>query len=258
MDNTIIADNGIEIYEHDILLYLDQYVNDKQIVDLSKVTQGKWNAVLMYINKNVFKGHRERLMSDYNKSAYDEYKVNAICDIYINLCYEYDKEISMNGFSFLTGIHIDTLYSWGNEEYRGVEYYDNNGVRIGNIALWKVNHPNDDYVMQSGSTCSEIFKKLIRNNEESLSDKLISGGLNPMKILPALNRRHNWNMPGSNREGGEVRPSIEQIERKYLADSATKDVNTQLPDADFLKQFTDMTDNSMCRDVQQSKHHIYC
>lgn len=53
-----------------------------------------------------------------------------------------------------------------------------------------------------------------------------------MKILPALNRRHNWNMPGSNREGGEKRRTIEQIEQERgqrFIDTAPK----ELPKGDF-------------------------
>ncbi len=232
MNNTVITDDGIEIYENNISLYLDKYIKERNIKDMCKETQGKWNAALMYIKKYVFQD-KSNLMSTVNKSMYDEYKINSICDIYINLCYEYDKEISINGFSFLTGIHIDTIYSWGKEEYRGSVYYDKYGMKIGNISGWKITHPNEEYIEQSGSLCSEIYKKLVRNNEESLNDMLISGGRNPMKILPALNRRHNWNMPGSNREGGEQHQSLEEIKQKYLTDRAGQGAILEPPKADF-------------------------
>ena len=230
-DNTVFTDSGIEVYEDNIYIALDQYIKERGIKDMSKETQGRWNAALMFIRKQVFANSQE-LMSEVNMSMYDEYKVNQICDIYINLCYEYDKEISINGFSFLTGIHRDTIYTWGNEEYRAIEYYDSNNNRIGNIAIWKVNHPGEQYIEKLGSSCSDIYKKLVLNNEESLSCKLISGGLNPMKILPALNRRHNWNMPGNSRPGGEERPTIEQIEQQRRERLGEKPIS-ELPKADF-------------------------
>jgi hypothetical protein len=75
---------------------------------------------------------------------------------------------------------------------------------------------------------------LIKNNEESLSDKLISGGLNPMKVLPALNRRHNWNMPGTSRQGGEEQRSIEEIQQRYKVPELSENTaQLKPPDADF-------------------------
>ena len=203
MSNTVITESGIEVYENDITKYLDQYIAEKDIVDMSKEPQSKWNAALIYIYKNLFKGCKDNLKGP-DKDTYNDKLINDICDIYIELCYEYDKEVSINGFCFLTGIHKDTIYSWGREETR------------------------------LGSSCSDLYKKLVENNEESLSDKLISGGLNPMKVLPALNRRHNWNMPGTNRQGGEQTQSIEQIQERYKP-TELSDNSTQLkpPDAEF-------------------------
>lgn len=195
MANTVMTEDGVEIYENKICEYLDKYIAEKDIEDMSKEPQSKWNACLIYIYKAVFKDNKESLKGP-DKDTYNDRLMNDICDIYISLCYEYDKEISINGFCFLTGINTDTVYTWGSGERR------------------------------LGSSCSEIYKKLIKNNEESLSDKLISGGLNPMKVLPALNRRHNWNMPGTNRQGGDQMQSIEQIQQRYkpaeLCDSDTQ------------------------------------
>ena len=202
-DNTVRVEHGIEIYENKISEYLDQYILEKNIEDMSKEPQSKWNAALIYIYKAVFKNNRERLKGP-DKDTYNDKLINDICDIYIELCYEYDKEVSINGFCFLTGINTDTVYTWGSGERR------------------------------SGSSCSDVYKKLVKNNEESLSDKLISGGLNPMKVLPALNRRHNWNMPGTNRQGGEQTQSIEQIRERYsLPELSENTAQLKPPDADF-------------------------
>lgn len=202
-DNTVRTEHGIEIYENKISEYLDQYILEKNIEDMSKEPQSKWNAALIYIYKAIFKNNRERLKGP-DKDTYNDKLINDICDIYIELCYEYDKEVSINGFCFLTGINTDTVYTWGSGERR------------------------------LGSSCSEIYKKLIKNNEESLSDKLISGGLNPMKVLPALNRRHNWNMPGTSRQGGEEQRSIEEIQQRYKVPELSENTaQLKPPDADF-------------------------
>lgn len=230
-DHTVKIGSGIEIYESKITEYLDQYVRDHNIPDLDKLTQGKWNAILLDIHDAVI--NRDDLMSEINKSAYDGRKIDAICDIYIKLCYMHDKEISINGFSFLTGIHRDTLYTWGDGERRSVEYYDDKGELISNIGLYMFNHPDAKYTEKLSSSCSDVYKKLVANNEESLSCKLISGTGNPMKILPALNRRHNWNMPGSNKPGGdEQAPTLEQIEERRQARIA-QGAPDQLPVGDF-------------------------
>ena len=202
-DNTVIIDQGVEVYENFITEYLDKYIADKNIADMSKEPQSKWNAALIYIYKALFKNDRERLRDPKNKDNYNDKLINDICDIYIELCYEHDKEVSINGFCFLTGINTDTVYTWGHGEYR------------------------------LGSSCPDVYKKLVKNNEESLSDKLISGGLNPMKVLPALNRRHNWNMPGTNRQGGEQTQSIEEIQERYKGVIQQEDAKLELPSADF-------------------------
>lgn len=202
-DNTLKIEQGVEVYENKISEYLDQYILEKNIEDMSKEPQSKWNAALIYIYKALFKNNKESLKGP-DRDTYNDKLINDICDIYINLCYEYDKEISINGFCFLTGINTDTVYTWGSGERR------------------------------LGSSCSEIYKKLIKNNEESLSDKLISGGLNPMKVLPALNRRHNWNMPGTSRQGGEEQRSIEEIQQRYkVSELSENTAQLQPPDADF-------------------------
>ena len=54
-ENTVILENGIEVYENDIYTYLDQYIAEKNIKDMHKEPQSRWNAALLYINKNYFK-----------------------------------------------------------------------------------------------------------------------------------------------------------------------------------------------------------
>ena len=52
--NTVITENGTEVYENGIYLYLDQYIADHNVEDMHKEPQSRWNAALLYINKNLF------------------------------------------------------------------------------------------------------------------------------------------------------------------------------------------------------------
>lgn len=213
-DNTIKTSEGMEIYENGIALYLDEYIQERQIEDMRKEPQSRWNA-LLYINNNLFKLHRDILKADNystgnliynnqsNNNAYDTDKINKICDIYIGLCYEYDKEISVMGFSKLTGIVQDTIYSWA------------------------------DGSTQLGSSGSLVYKKLTAEREESLSNMLISGKRNPVGLLGALNRHYGWNMGQPRGVQDQKTKSIEQIQQDYSGVSGAEQTLLEPPKADF-------------------------
>ena len=213
--NTVKTEEGIEVFENDIYLYLQEYIDTHNIEDMHREPQSRWNAALLYINKNYFKLHQDLLKSgnycdgnlkhgnSSNNNAYDLDVINNICDIYIDLCYEYDKEISCMGFGKLTGISQDTLYQWGAETSR------------------------------PGSSGSEIFKKLTTEREESLSNMLISGKRNPVGLLGALNRHYGWNMGQPRGVTGEQKQSIEQIQERYKLDLGSDKRLLEPPIADF-------------------------
>lgn len=213
--NTVKTEEGIEVFENDIYLYLQEYIDTHNIEDMHREPQSRWNAALLYINKNYFKLHQDLLKSgNYstgnlvynnasNNNAYDLEIINNICDIYIDLCYEYDKEISILGFSKLTGINQDTFYDWGNQSSR------------------------------PGSLGCEIYKKLSREREESLSNMLISGKRNPVGLLGALNRHYGWNMGQPRGVTGEQKQSIEQIQERYRLEQGTEKPLLEPPKADF-------------------------
>lgn len=198
--NTVKTESGIEVYEDKISEYLDQYIADHDIVDMHKEPQSRWNAALLYINKYLFKPHLEVLKSENRVSnTYDLEVVSNICDRYIELCYEYDKEISILGFSKLTGINQDTFYDWGDGSSR------------------------------PGSPACEIYKKLTQEREESLSNMLISGKRNPVGLLGALNRHYGWNMGQPRGSGAEKQQSIEQIKQRYDIQGTGSDTPKLLP-----------------------------
>lgn len=207
----------VEYFENEIEVYLKIFQEENGIEDLRSISQSVWNAALMYIKKHVF-SDRSKLkisgplegyynnnyqdqrsnMNNSNCNAYDTDIINNICDYYIYICSIYDKEISITGFQNLTGIDDNTLYSWGNSK-------------------------------DLSTSRADIYKKLHKFREESLSNKLISGKQNPVGIIASLNRHYGWASPytaDSNRQkqtltaaelpklgqGNEI--YVNQIERK--------------------------------------------
>ena len=106
-----------------------------------------------------------KIDSSFFYNMYNYELVNNICDMYIDLCFINDKEVSIIGFSNLTGIDNETINVWGN---------------------------NDNKL----STLSfGIYKKLSQFREESLSNKLVTGNKNPVGVIAVLNRQYGWASP---------------------------------------------------------------
>lgn len=186
-----ISNDGatIEVFENDIEYYLEEFKEKQNIEDLRQVPQSVWNAALMYVNRHVFKPNQHLLKSNTNYNTgiynnninittnYNMYNydlVSKVVDYYIYLCLMYNKEVSIIGFSNLTGIDTDTINEWGNNSNR------------------------------LSTSCSVIYKKLSKMREESLSNKLADGKQNPVGILAILNRHYSWNLPGVSRENAKA------------------------------------------------------
>lgn len=197
-----IEPDRVEVFDNKISEALIMFCEENGIKDLKTESQNVWNGALMYVrryafpDKSILKSNKRNtvdgnnIQSNYN--AYDYDLVNSICDYYIYICSMYDKEISINGFSYLTGIDRETIRTWGDDR-----------TKLSKMSL-------------------EIFKKLYEGREESLSAKLVTGNKNPVGILATLNRWYQWNMPGVSREHTIKAPATidalpdltQQIEKK--------------------------------------------
>lgn len=212
----------IDVFENDIQMYLTMFCEEQGIDDMKKESQSVWNGALRYIRKNVF-NNRDVLKSKdniniYNNNipstfnAYNYDTVNSVCDIYIDLCFINDKEVSIIGFSNLTGIDSELIYNWGNE----------------NTKL--------------STTSFKVYKKLNQYREESLSNKLATGNKNPVGVLAILNRHYAWNLPGVSRE---------QSGKRMLTDAELPKLNGQSNTAIENKQqnIAEIQDNdAICGD----------
>ena len=178
MERVTDTKNTIDVYENDIDIYLHEFIEIQGIEDMRKESQSVWNACLMYIQRHVFsdrdnlrlktiiKNPNHTIDSNYN--AYDYNLVNEIVDYYIYLCNTYNKEVSIMGFSKLTKIPYTVIEDW-NSNY-------NNNNRLSNAGM-------------------NIYKKLITERQESLSNKLADGKQNPVGVIAILNRHYGWASP---------------------------------------------------------------
>ena len=175
MEKVQEQDQTIEVFENDIQLYLSMFCEENGIEDMKKESQSVWNGALRYIRRHVFNNKdllkepnniyntNNNIASNYNMYNYE--LVNNICDIYIDLCFINDKEVSILGFSNLTGIDNETINVWGN-----------NDSKLSTLSFG-------------------IYKKLSQFREESLSNKLVTGNKNPVGVIAVLNRQFGWASP---------------------------------------------------------------
>lgn len=195
----------IEVFENDIDMYIKLFCNEQNIKDLRAMPQSVWNGCLMFVRKNVFPKGSNRLKDNNiysidnnnirsNFNRYNYSLVNDVLDIYIYYCTVYDKEISIIGFSNLTGIDTELIH------------------------VWKEDAP--------GSLSFDVYKKLCTLREESLSNKLATGNKNPVGILAILNRHYAWNLPGVSREsdGKKQALSVEQLPKLGQIEHKSQDI----------------------------------
>lgn len=201
------TESTIDVFENDIDLYLHQFQDEQGIEDLRTVPQSVWNACLMYIQRHVFsdrstlKEHNNiysgNTITPTNCNSYNYNIVNKILDYYIYLCNTYNKEISIMGFSKLTGIDIDTISLWGNDSNR------------------------------LSSTSLVIYKKLMQEREESLSNKLADGKQNPVGVIAMLNRHYGWASPYTADSNKQKQSLTAQELPKLGAGTQQKAIETQ-------------------------------
>jgi hypothetical protein len=113
-----LVNNGIDVYADDIDVYLDEYIQSREL-DPKKVPSSMWAAAMMYINSFVFKG-KDLLRQKHtqNNEPYDLDKVLALVNKYCFMCNDHAQRICIEHFALLSGIDRTTIYSWGNDNRR--------------------------------------------------------------------------------------------------------------------------------------------
>ena len=132
-------DRDYKFYEDETTKYLKVYADDHATdknCDLHKINQMRWNAILLFVYKHVYAITDSDVRYNNKKTNIDlddVQLINNICDLYINICYEYGKEVSIQGFSKLTGISDEAIRLWSNKDYRHTIYKDSKGNKIYSI-----------------------------------------------------------------------------------------------------------------------------
>lgn len=156
-----------------------------------------WNDIITELYIDLFKPCNRLLKTESNRyNQYDTEKVEYVYNyIYKRLCNSHCQEVSQKGFLDMTGIDKQTIYDW------------NNG--------------------RLSTQSSDLQKKIMQDNEESLFALMKDRRNNPMKYLPKLNKVHDWNMPGIGRN---------QSEKKSLTDAQLPDLSGKMAEIEDEKQ----------------------
>ena len=128
MGNTVRAENGAEVYRHDVDVVADEYIaetfpdcEDDEIKLLMRKSQ-PFKGMLKYINNRLFK-LKDGDIKYNNKNSNIDYGdidyINRLWDIYTSLCYRYLQNPTLLNFSLFTGIANETFSDWISGNYRG-------------------------------------------------------------------------------------------------------------------------------------------
>lgn len=109
-DTSTKAGNGVEVFEDDIYIYAQQYIDSLPDVSaLSTPNSNCFTGMIKYINRHM----------RFTKDMYADINIlNNIWDIYTDLVYKYMQKPTIEEYALLIGVHRDTLYSWLNGECR--------------------------------------------------------------------------------------------------------------------------------------------
>lgn len=204
-----VNENEMIVYDDIFQELIDQFCMDNNIDDMRTASQSVWNSCLRNIYKHLFKNsdvlkskelrHNSNTVADTNYNSYNYDIILELVEIYIyDLCMRYNKEVSIIGFSSLTGIHRDTINEWGK----------------GSTILSK--------------TSFDIYKNLVDFNEESLSN-LLHRVKNPVGIITILNRRHGWASPYTS-DSNRQKMALTAADLPRLGAPELHKIDTQLPD----------------------------
>lgn len=157
-------------------LLLDSYCQEKSIEDMTTATQAVFYGGLMFVCFNLFDVDKS-LLHKYTQGVsnnhritdmYDDDILFGLCRYFIYMCSAYNKTPNPQGFSYLTGIELDTLARWGKLESQRPQAY---GVA-----------------------------KMLKSAYETGLESGAQSGRNPVGFIATLNHRFGWSQ--------ESRPSL--------------------------------------------------
>lgn len=182
---------SIEYYESSIEAALIEFSEREGFENPRDMPSNVWDAALMYCHKKcivrddlmLYKKDNNNINYTPNSSyQYDIDKITELVELYIYLCNKYNKQCTVIGFSFLSGVSDETISQWG----RNDKVTSN---RVG------------------------IYKRLHNQREHILSNKLFDNG-NAVAQISILNHYYGWNLPGVSREQAKPSLSVDDIRQQ--------------------------------------------
>ena len=210
MDNPILEKNGIIIYDSDIDLLCEDYINrldNKELIYKSSCFHG----LLLYINKRYLKN----IVRKDNGYNYDYEILNDIYyNIYLPLCSKYNISPTVLQFSCLCNIDITLLSDIKDGKLR-------NGSNINNRII-------------------EIVKGWYNNSESTILSKAIdSNSIGSIFVLKSIYRYNDSQPIQIEYKNTESHKSIEEIKEKYSNAFLPSDNELELSDNLKSIEFSD-------------------
>lgn len=177
-NNIEVTVDNLERLAEDILFDCCQETD----TDPNEIPPSIWLYTLLEINEKLFRGNKSMLRTF--PTGCDEYnaeKVLKAYEVYKKLCVKHKQQITIKGFSDMTGISTQTIYNWDSDSKYNTVGYGSSSISPSIKSL-------------------DLAKTIRRDNEQSLEALLLDKSINPVKPLAILNRNHLWNMPGVTRE----------------------------------------------------------
>lgn len=178
--NTVVTDQGIEVYEKEINRLADEYI-ERELNNPDDI-----------YNKQCFAGMIKYIAMHTDKPDYsDLILLNDLWNVYTSLCYKYKQTVSIERYCILIGISRQTFYSWYNEETM------------------------KDYSEELGASRSDMMKKWDGESESSWQDEASTGNPGAMFVLKA---RRGWQetAPAIVSASSQTHRTPEQIAADYM------------------------------------------
>lgn len=184
---------------------LDDFCQVYGVEDLTTESQNKFCAALIY-TADVLGVRKELENIEDPQHSIDIKKCYQLLEILIILSNLYNKEISPYTFSCISGIGFMTVLEWNNSN--DFIYIDNNNYNNSSDSNNNIN--KDAYRNRSDELNRRrklFYKNLVKLQEQSLSNLLVSSKGNSVGLIAALNYRAGWNQ-GQEKDETETRRQL--------------------------------------------------
>lgn len=102
---------NIDYYRNIIIDYINDYINTSGL-DRNKLTGNDFLSIFKRIQSQVFKPHKNTFPITKCNIPYTDYNINALYDLYIDICFIYKVHPSLFQFSILTGLDESTIHKY--------------------------------------------------------------------------------------------------------------------------------------------------